>query len=45
MYEMAFETVNVTAIFGVALGIYLTFHIDLVLKNVVTFVKGWRTNQ
>jgi hypothetical protein len=45
MYEMAFENLNVTAVFGVALGIYLILHIDIVLKNVVTFVKGWRTNQ
>lgn len=45
MFEMAFGTINVTAVFGVTLGIYLILHIDTVLRNVVTFVKGWRTNQ
>lgn len=45
MFELAFGTLNVTAVFGAILGIFLILHIDTVLKNVVTFVKGWRTNQ
>jgi len=45
VFELAFQNINVTAAFGAILGIFLILHIESVLKNVVTFVKGWRTNQ
>lgn len=45
MFELAFQNINITSVFGAILGIFLILQIELVLKNVVTFVKGWRTNQ
>lgn len=43
MYEMAFTDVNYAAAFGVVFGIYLILQMDTLVRDVMTFVKGWRS--
>jgi hypothetical protein len=41
MYELEFQTFNYAAVFGVALGIYIIQTLDVVVRECMTFVKGW----
>ena len=43
MYGIELNDINLAAVFGVFFGIYLLLHIDVVARDCITFVKGWRT--
>ncbi len=43
MYEVYFSDVNYAASFGVVFGIYLILQLDTLVRDVMTFVKGWRS--
>lgn len=43
MYGIQLNDINLAAVFGVFLGIYLLTNIDEVARSCVTFVKGWRS--
>ena len=43
MYEMVIVDVNYAAAFGVVFGIYLIMQLDTLVRDVMTFVKGWRS--
>ena len=43
MYGIEINAFNYAAVFGVAFGIYIVTNIDVIARDAVTFVKGWRT--
>lgn len=43
MYVIELEPFNYAVVFGVALGMYIVTNIDVIARNAVTFVKGWRS--
>lgn len=43
MYEVYFSDVNYAAAFGVIFGIYLILQLDTLVRDVMSFVKGWRS--
>ncbi len=43
MVELVFGDVNYAAVFGVIFGIYLIMQLDSLVRDVMTFVKGWRS--
>lgn len=42
MYALEPEAFNYAAVFGVFLGIYLISSFDHVMRDALTFIKGWR---
>lgn len=43
MYGIELDDFNYAAVFGVCFGIYIIFNIEMLAREAVTFVKGWRT--
>ncbi len=42
MYGIEINAFNYAAVFGVAFGMYIIANIDVIAREAVTFVKGWR---
>ncbi len=43
MYGIEVSDINLAAVFGVFFGIYILAQIDIIARDCVTFVKGWRS--
>ncbi len=43
MFVYAIPDFNYAAVFGVCLGIYLIVNLDVIVRDAMTFVKGWRS--
>ena len=43
MFGIEVNTFNYAAVFGVAFGMYIVTNVDVIAREAVTFVKGWRT--
>ncbi len=43
MFGIELEEFNYAAVFGACFGIYIIFNIDMLAREAVTFVRGWRT--
>lgn len=43
MYGIELSDINLAAVFGVFVGIYILINVDVVARDCVTFVKGWRS--
>ena len=43
MFGITLEPFNYAAVFGCMLGVYLIVNIDVIAREGVTFIKGWRT--
>lgn len=43
MFEMYFGDINYSVIFGTLFGIYLILQLDNLVRDVMNFVRGWRT--
>jgi hypothetical protein len=41
MYALELQDFNYAAVFGIALGIYFIQTLDFVVRDAMTFVKGW----
>lgn len=44
VYGVERDAFNYAAVFGVAFGMYIITNIDVIAREAVTFVKGWRSN-
>ncbi len=43
MYGITVNEINLAAVFGVFFGMYILANIDIIARDCVTFVKGWRS--
>ena len=43
MYDLYITDFNYAAVLGVCLGIYIIFHLDTLVRDVMNFVRGWRS--
>lgn len=43
MYGIEITELNLAAVFGVFVGIYILTSFDVVVRESLTFVKGWRS--
>lgn len=45
MIEMYLPGINYGAVFGTLFGMYLILQLDNLVRDVMNFVKGWRTKE
>lgn len=43
MFEYYIPDINYYSVFGVLFGIYLIIQLDSLVREIMNFVKGWRT--
>lgn len=45
MIEMYLPGINYSVVFGTLFGMYLILQLDNLVRDVMNFVKGWRTKE